>query len=602
MRNPVFRFCMALLAAGAFMAPPAASAQARQLLNYEQIHKPVVAAGGMVVSQSALASEAGAQVLREGGNAVDAAVTAAFVMAVTLPRAGNIGGDGYMLVHLAKENRTVAIDYRSMAPALASLDAYVGPDGRLQGHDAGIRSAGVPGTVAGLALAHRNHGRLPWKRLLEPAIRLAEEGYVLSRDEAFALDWGRERLARSEAGAKVFLHPDGTALRAGERLVQKDLGWSLRQIAEHGADAFYRGAIAERLDAGMRAHGGLLRKEDLAAYRAIEREPLRSSYRGIELVTMPPSSGGGLGVALTLNILEQFDLAAMGAGSADALHLLAEATKLAWRDRQAHIGDPAAVDVPVAGLLSKEYAAARARGISMTRARPAAGVPAGDPWARESRETTHLSVIDAEGNAVSNTYTIGADFGSGVMIEGTGFLLGNLIGNFSLQAQLDAMRQGRPLPPNSLRPGSRPVSSMSPTILLRDGRPWLVTGSPGGNTIPGTVVQMIVNVVDFGMNIAEATSFPRIHQRVDAEGRLEVERGFSPDTLRLLRERGHRPEQGQTIGSTQTLLAGEGGRVEGAADPRRPGAMAVAADPEPGHNLPLWGEAKKRCFTSPGCR
>ena len=517
MRRPFTLSAAALLAACLAIAAPAAPAQTRQLLNYEEIHKPVVADGGMVVSQSTQASEAGAQVLREGGNAVDAAVTMAFVMAVTLPRAGNIGGDGYMLIHLADGQRAVAIDYRSMAPALATLDAYVGADGTLQGHAAGIRAA----------------------------------------------------------GAKVFLHPDGSALRAGERLVQADLAWSLRQIAEHGADAFYRGAIAERLDAGMRAHGGLLRKADLAAYRAIEREPLRGSYRGHALLTMPPSSGGGPGIAMTLNILEQFDLAAMGAGSADALHLLAEATKLAWRDRRAHANDPAAAPVPLKGFVSKAYGASRAAAIRMDRATPAAEVAAGDIWAHEGPDTTHFSVVDGEGNAVSTTYTIGADFGSGVMIEGTGFLLGNLIGNFSLQAQLDAARDGREPPANALRPGSRPVSSMAPTMLLRDGRPWLVTGSPGGNTIPGTIVQMVVNVVDFGMNIAEATAFPRIHQQVTDRGELDIERGFSPDTLRLLRERGHVPEQGQTIGSTQTLLL-EPGRVEGAADPRRPGASAVA--------------------------
>jgi len=575
MRRPFTRIFTALLALCLSAAASTASAQARQLLNYEQIHKPVVADDGMAVSQSEQASRAGAQVLRDGGNAVDAGVAMAFVMAVTLPRAGNIGGDGYMLIHLAGEDRAVAIDYRSMAPAMATLEAYVGEDGTLQGHSTGIRAAGVPGTVAGLALAHEKYGRLPWKQLLQPAIRLAGDGMVLSRDEAFALDWGRERLARSEAGAKVFLHPDGSALRAGERLVQADLAWSLRQIAEHGADAFYRGAIAERLDAGMRAHGGLLRKADLAAYRAIEREPLRSSYRGHALLTMPPSSGGGPGIAMTLNILEQFDLAAMGAGSADALHLLAEATKRAWRDRQAYANDPAAARVPLAGFVSKAYGASRAKEIAMDRATPAAEVSAGDIWAQESRETTHFAVVDRDGNAVSNTYTLGADFGSGVMIEGTGFLLGNLIGNFSLQAQLDAAREGREPPANALRPGSRPVSSMSPTMLLRDGRPWLVTGSPGGNTIPGTIVQMIVNVVDFDMNIAEATSFPRIHQQVTARGELDIERGFSPDTLRILRERGHEPAQGQTIGSTQTLLL-EPGHVEGAADPRRPGAAAVA--------------------------
>ena len=565
---------VASLLSGLLALAPAA-AQTRQLLNYQEIHKPVVAERAMVVSQSDQASRIGAQILREGGNAVDATVAMAFAMAVTLPRAGNIGGDGYMLIHTA-DGDAVAIDFRSMAPALAKLEAYVGKDGKLDGSQtAGIRAAGVPGTVAGMALAHERHGRLPWKRLLQPAIELAAQGMVLSRDEAFALAWGRERLARSPAGARVFLHPDGTALRAGERLVQSDLAWSLGQIAEHGADAFYRGAIADRLDAGMRANGGLLRKRDLAAYRAIEREPLRSSYRGYTLLTMPPSSGGGPGIAMTLGILEQFDLASMGAGSADALHLVAEATKRAWRDRQAYANDPVAARVPLAGFVSKAYGASRAREISMDRASAVDEVAAGDIWAHEGRETTHFSVVDAQGNAVSTTYTIGSDFGSGVMIDGTGFLLGNLIGNFSLQAQLDARREKRPVPANALRAGSRPVSSMAPTMLLRDGAPWLVTGSPGGNTIPGTVVQMIVNVADFGMNVAEATAAPRIHQHLAGDGALQFERGISPDTLRLLQARGHKPRQDETIGSTQTLML-HPDRVEGAPDPRRPGASAVA--------------------------
>ena len=553
----------------------AAPAQTRQLLNYEAIHKPEAGSAGMVVSQNEAASQAGAQVLREGGNAVDAAVATAFVLAVTLPRAGNIGGDGFMLLHLADGDRYTAIDYRSAAPAAATLDAYVGEDGELDGHSAGIRAAGVPGTVAGLALAHEKYGRLPWKRLLEPAIEMAGEGIVLTADEAFALDWGKERLARSAAGAAVFLHPDGEALGAGERLVQPDLAWTLRRIAEHGADDFYRGQVADRLDAGMREHGGLLRKQDLMEYRAIERPALRSSYRGVEVVTMPPASGGGAGIVGTLNVLEHFDLPSMGAGSADALHLFAEASKLAWRDRLAHVGDTGFLQVPLRGLVAKQYAAARADLVSMDRATPAADVEAGDPWAHEGPETTHFSVVDADGNVVSNTYTIGADFGSGVMVEGTGFLLGNLIGNFSLRAQLDAQREGRPAPPNAMEPGRRPVSSMAPTMLVRDGRPWLVTGSPGGNTIPGTVVQTIINVVDFGMNVAEATMAPRVHQHMSGEGALQVERGLSPDTLRLLQARGHTTSSGQTIGSTQMLLV-EAGRVEGAADPRRPGAAAIA--------------------------
>lgn len=552
----------------------AAAAQTRQLLNYEEIHKPVVGERGMVASQNEAASEIGAQVLRDGGNAVDAAVATAFALAVTLPRAGNIGGDGFMLVHLAEEGRTTTIDYRSAAPAAAVLDAFVGEDGRIEGATAGYKAAGVPGTVAGLELAHRRYGRLPWARLVEPAIRLAADGVVLSADEAFALDWGRERLARSEAGAAVFLHPDGGALRAGERLVQADLAWSLRQIAEHGADAFYRGEIAQRLDAGMRRHGGLLRASDLAAYEAIEREPLLGRYRGLEVATMPPASGGGPGIIASLNLLEHFDLASHGAGSADALHHIAEASKLAWRDRARHAADPGFARVPLAGMTSKAYAAERVRAIDPARSAPVDAVEAGDPWAFESPETTHFSVVDAEGNAVSNTYTIGSDFGSGVMIEGTGFLLGNLVGNFSLAAQLSDRESGRRTTANTIEAGRRPVSSMSPTLVLRDGRPWLVTGSPGGNTIPGTVVQMIVGVVDFGQSIAEVTNAPRIHQEMGS-GVLRYERGISPDTLHLLRERGHAVEYGETIGSTQSLLVGDG-RVEGAADPRRPGAAAIA--------------------------
>ena len=570
--RPFAQWCLLVLIACALLP---VGAQTRQLLNYQAIHKPVTGERGMVVSQNQMASEVGAQVLRDGGNAVDAAVATAFVLAVTLPRAGNIGGDGFMLVHLAEEGRTVAIDYRSAAPSAAVLDAYLDADGKVDGATVGYKAPGVPGTVAGLALAHERYGRLPWARLLQPAIALAADGVVLSADEAFALDWGRERLSQSAAAAAVFLHPDGSALRAGERLVQSDLAWSLRQIAGHGADAFYRGEIAQRLDAGMRKHHGLLRAEDLAAYRAIERAPLVGTYRGIDVVTMPPVSGGGLGIVAMLNLLETFDMASYGSGSADALHRLVEVMKLAWRDRARHAGDPGFVQVPLAGITSKAYAAQRAGLIAADRSAPQEDVDAGDPWPFESTETTHFSVVDADGNAVSNTYTIGSDFGSGVMIEGTGFLLGNLIGNFSLAAQATGRAQGRTQTANELEPHRRPVSSMAPTIVLRDGKPWLVTGSPGGNTIPGTVVQMIVGVVDFGQGLAEATSAPRVHQEMRGNGELRHERGLSPDSLKLLAARGHRLESGETIGSTQSILVVPGG-VQGSADPRRPGAAAVA--------------------------
>lgn len=566
---------LALLLA-ALMPLGTLQAQQRQLLNYEEIHKPVVGSGGMVVSQNTLASQVGAKVLADGGNAVDAAVATAFALAVTLPRAGNIGGDGFMLLHLAEEGRSVAIDFRSMAPAAATLDAYIGADGAITGQQQGYRAAGVPGTVAGLALAHRKYGKLPWRRLVEPARKLAADGIVLTRDEAFALQWGKDRLARSQAGARVFLHADGNALRTGERLVQRDLAWSLGQIARHGEDAFYRGEIARRLEAGMQRHGGLLTRADLAAYRAIEREPLRTRYRGVEVVAMPLASAGGVGVVQMLQMLESFDLAAMGSRSADALHVIAEVQKLAWRDRERYAGDPGFTTPPLAQWLSPDYARRRAALVDPRQARAADVVQPGE-LAPESPQTTQFSVVDAQGNAVSTTYTLGSDFGSGVMIEGTGFLLGNLIGNFSLQRQLRDRQQGQATTANGLQPGKRPVSSMSPTLLLRDGKPWLVTGSPGGNTIPGTVVQQIVDVVDFRLGLAESTSAPRIHQDL-ASGKLQYERALSPDTLALLRARGHQLEVSETIGSTQSILLRDG-LLEGAPDPRRPGAAAIATGP-----------------------
>lgn len=551
-----------------------AQAQTQQLLNYQAIHKPVWGGRGMVVSQNEIASRIGADILREGGNAVDAAVATAFAMAVVLPRAGNIGGDGFMLVHLAAENRTLAIDYRSVAPAAASLDRYLDANGKVVGDQAGYLAAGVPGTVAGLALAHRKYGRLPWAKLLQPAIVLARDGIILTRDEAFALDWGRRRLSSSEAGAKVFLHADGSALKAGERLLQADLAWSLQQIADHGEDDFYRGAIARKLTSGMAAKGGLITLQDLKAYRAIERDALIGNYRGHRVATMPPVSGGGASLLEMLNILEYIDLAKYGAGSAQALHYMAEAIKLAWSDRSGFISDPGFAKLPVAGLVSKAYAAERAKLMSADKVLASPQLAPGDPWQYESKETTHFSVVDVEGNAVSNTYTLGSDFGAGVMIEGAGFLLGNLIGNFSLSDQLAARADPIRKPANLLAPGRRPVSSMSPTMLFRDGKVWMVAGSPGGNTIPGTVMQTIVDVVDFDMNIAEATSLPRIHQEMRT-GELRVERGLSPDTLALLRSLGHTVVSGETIGSTQILMVDENG-VQGAADPRRPGAAAIA--------------------------
>ena len=574
-----FRFVSASLAALAIAAAPLASseawAQKKQLLEYPSIHSPVVGEKGMVVSQNTIATKVGADILRQGGNAVDAAVATAFALAVTLPRAGNIGGDGFMMVHLAKTGETIFIDYRGVAPKAAKLDTFVDQDGKEIDDVAskGYRAPTVPGTVAGLYLAHQKYGRLPWKTLVEPAYRLAADGVVLSPDEAFVFSWGKQRLSESAAGKQAFYKPDGALYRAGETLKQPDLAWSLRQIADKGADAFYRGEIAQRFAADMKAHGGLITAEDLASYKAVIRKPLIGSYRGLTVMTSPPASAGGATLLEMLNILETFDLKASGLGSAKTLHLLAEAMKMAYADRARYLGDTDFVKVPLGGFASKAYGAERAKRINPDRATPAKDLGVGDPWAFESHNTTHFSVADAEGNAVSNTYTLGADFGSGVMVAGAGFVLNNQMNNYAHEAAWRARKAGKPLPPNALEPGKRVLSTMMPTMIFKDGKPWLITGTPGGATIIDTVLQVIVNTVDFKLNVAEATHQPRIFQ--DASDTLRVEPNFNPDTVALLKAMGPPITSDETMGSAQSIMI-DNGLFLGGADPRRPGAEAVA--------------------------
>jgi len=506
---------------------------------------------------------------------VDAAVATAFALAVTLPRAGNIGGDGFMMVHLAKTGETIFIDYRGVAPKAAKLDTFVDQDGKEIDDVAskGYRAPTVPGTVAGLYLAHQKYGRLPWKTLVEPAYRLAADGVVLSPDEAFVFSWGKQRLSESAAGKQAFYKPDGALYRAGETLKQPDLAWSLRQIADKGADAFYRGEIAQRFAADMKAHGGLITAEDLASYKAVIRKPLIGSYRGLTVMTSPPASAGGATLLEMLNILETFDLKASGLGSAKTLHLQAEAMKMAYADRARYLGDTDFVKVPLGGFASKAYGAERAKRINPDRATPAKDLGVGDPWAFESHNTTHFSVADAEGNAVSNTYTLGADFGSGVMVAGAGFVLNNQMNNYAHEAAWRARKAGKPLPPNALEPGKRVLSTMMPTMIFKDGKPWLITGTPGGATIIDTVLQVIVNTVDFKLNVAEATHQPRIFQ--DASDTLRVEPNFNPDTVALLKAMGHPITSDETMGSAQSIMI-DNGLFLGGADPRRPGAEAVA--------------------------
>ena len=561
----------AVVAASLLLSP--SHAQRKQLLEYPSIHSPVVGEAGMVVTQNAAASKIGATILAQGGNAVDSAVAIGFALAVTLPRAGNIGGDGFMLIHDSATGKQSFIDFRSIAPRAATLAMFIdnaGKESPIAGR--GYLAPSVPGTVAGLYLAHQKHGKLPWAAVVAPAIALARDGIAITPDEAFVFEWARERLSTSEAGKRAFYKPDGSLYRAGEVLKQPDLAWTLTQIAERGADGFYKGEVAQRFAVDMARHNGLITLEDLASYRPVEREPLRGTYRGIEIVTAPPASAGGATLLNILNILENYELSGLGVGSSASLHLLSEAMKRAYIDRAQVLGDTDFIQAPVQGFISKPYAKERAKSISLRRATQSKNLKVGDPLRFESPSTTHFSVADAQGNVVSTTYTLGADFGSGVMIDGTGILLNNQMNNFEHEGAYEAQKAGKPAPLNAMAPGKRMLSTMMPTMAFKDGKPWLVIGTPGGSTIITTMAQLVVNVIDFKLNIDEATHQPRIYQ--GASDGLRVEPNFNPDTVAALKRMGHKITSDETMGSAQSIMI-ENGRYLGAADPRRPGALAV---------------------------
>ncbi len=544
-----------------------------ELLDYATIHHPVVDDEAMVVSQNELASRIGARIMLQGGNAVDAAVATAFALSVTLPRAGNLGGGGFMLVYLADEKRTVAIDYRTAAPAGAEARLFLDRKGKREDNaDRGYMASGVPGTVAGLKLAHERWGSLPWAEVVRPAADLARDGIVVTRDLSEALRWGRKRLSNSDAAISTFFKPDGTPYMYGDRLKQPELAWTLDRIANVGAADFYNGEIADRIVADMEAHDGLISKADLQSYEAKIREPISTTYRGLQVVTMPPASSGGVALLEMLNMLERFNLREMGHNSASTVHIMSEAMKLAYADRRMSMGDPDFVTNPVDVLISKAYAQERAKLISRERSTPPEAISPFDPMANESPDTTHFSVVDKQGNVVSNTYTLGSSFGSGVLVDGAGFLLDNQIKNFSLRVDVPGATFSNS-EMNRIEPGKRMLSSMTPTIVFRDDQPYMVVGSPGGSTIINTVLQIISNVADHGMNIADATYAPRLHQNWKPS-ELEIEPGFNFDSIRVLQSLGHEIKVRDTIGSAQTIMIDDG-QVMGAADPRRPGAGAV---------------------------
>lgn len=538
---------------------------------------PVVAARGMVVSQEAVASRIGVDILRRGGNAVDAAVATGLALAVTLPRAGNLGGGGFMLVHLAREKKTIAIDYRETAPAAATRDMFLDADGKFaarksQSSGAGV---GVPGTVAGFALAHEKYGsgKFSLAELAAPAIALAREGIEVEADLAFSLGEMNARLARYASSRAIFRRPDGSAWRTGERLKQLDLAASLERIAKDGARGFYEGETADRLVAAVRAEGGAMTREDLRDYRAVERAVVRGTYRGHEIVSMPPPSSGGVHVVEILNILEGYPLRELGQNSAATIHLMAEAMKRAYADREIYLGDPDFVRVPVAGLTSKDYAAELRRGISMERATPAAEIAPGRPQPYESDQTTHYSVVDEAGNAVSNTYTLNFSYGLGLVAQGTGILLNNELDDFAAAAGAPNAFGLLGGDANAPGPRKRPLSSMSPAMVFRDGELEIVTGSPGGSRIITTVLQIILNILDHDMNAAEASVAVRVHHQLHPD-ELRVERGLSIDTIRLLEARGHHVRVNRSMGSAQTIQR-VGGRLYGAADTRQRGTAAI---------------------------
>jgi gamma-glutamyltranspeptidase/glutathione hydrolase len=563
-----------LVAIGLIAAPARAQDSRPGITIAREAARPVAAAHGMVVAQERIAAEIGRDVLARGGNAVDAAVATGFAMAVTYPRAGNIGGGGFMLIHLAS-GEDVAIDYRETAPAAAARDMFLGDDGKpdpKKSRDQAL-GIGVPGTVAGLALALERYGsgRLSLAELLAPAIALARDGFTVEDDIADTLPQWQRRLLQWPASRKVFARDDGTLLRRGDRLIQSDLAATLQAIAAKGASGFYDGEVAERLIAAIRANGGILTRDDLKSYRAEIRTPVRGSYRGLDIVSMPLPSSGGTVLIETLNILEGFDLRGMGAGSVDGLHVLIEAMKRAYADRARYLGDPAFVQAPVARLIDKDYAARQRGTIDMARATPWNDRALAPP--REGDNTTHFSVADRFGNAVSNTYTLNFSYGLGLVAEGTGVLLNNELDDFTAAPGASNAYGLVGFDANLPGPGKRPLSSMSPTIVLKDGRPLLVTGSPGGSRIISTVLQVIVNALDFDMDIAAAVAAPRLHHQWLPD-EVRVEQGFPEATLEALRGRGHRiaVPLGQT--SANSILITPQGLL-GAPDLRTRGATAA---------------------------
>ena len=543
------------------------------IVEYGSINHPVIDDEGMVVSQRMIASKVGAEILAQGGNAVDAAVATGLALAVVLPRAGNLGGGGFMVIYLKEEDKTIAIDYREKAPSAATRDLFLDENGDYDRKKAqfSLLSAGVPGSVAGFHHALTKYGTLSWQEVLQPAITLADNGFVIPHDLAntLASKRYRERLSADPAAAKVFFKKNKEIYSAGEILVQKDLAWTLKQLSQNGPEAFYSGDIAKLIVKEMERNGGLITLQDLKNYNVAERQPLVGDYKGYKVVSMPPSSSGGTHLIQMLNMLEDFPIKEMGFGSADTIHILAEVMKRAYADRSKYLGDSDFYKVP-SSLISKKYAKALNKDISLDQVTPSNEVSPGNPYPYESPDTTHFSVMDSYGNAVSNTYTLNFSYGSGKMIPGTGMLINNEMDDFSSKPGTPNGYGLLGSEANAIEGNKRPLSSMTPTIIFKDQKPYMVFGSPGGSRIITTVLQVALNVMEHKMNIAQAVHSPRMHHQWLPEV-LMLEKGFGPDTEKLLESKGYKLYQSSTMGSVQAIVK-EGNYFYGSADPRRPSA------------------------------
>ena len=578
----MYRISLTFLTSAALLAMPLMShakdtAGARALTDYGSVHHPILSKGGMVSAQDRIAAEVGRDILTRGGNAVDAAVATGFALAVTHPQAGNLGGGGFMLVHIAKTGEVIAVDFREMAPAGATRDMYLGADGEVDNQRAQFShlSAGVPGTVMGMLDALDTYGTMSRRQVMGPAIRLASKGFKMSPVLAESLESAREQLSVDPSSIDYFL-----GRSSGTRFVQKDLAATLRRIREGGADGFYKGKTADLIVSEMETGLGVMTHEDLENYKTVIRKPVKGTYKGHDVYAMSPPSSGGVHVVQMLNILSGYDLKADGHNSAAYLHKLIESMRRAYADRSKYLGDPDFVDVPVTELTAQSYANDLRGAINLTAAAKSSDILPGAKLPYESVNTTHYSVIDKDGNAVSVTYTLNFSYGSGYSVDGAGFILNNEMDDFSAKP---GSPNGYGLiggEANKIEPRKRPLSSMTPMIVKKNGQVTFATGSPGGSTIITAVMQVALNVMEWDMNLAEATHRPRIHHQWLPDVVI-TEPGISKDTLNALSDMGHNLPKDETGGFAHTVLGRvntvgqDNGFTLGAADPRGPKSAAV---------------------------